>query len=86
VQEKSQELKVLRTLAGLNSGEIGPRHVMQLLDHFDIEGPNGKHGCLVVEFLGPSVADVLSMRFNDERLPATLAKTVVQQALGGLAY
>jgi serine/threonine-protein kinase SRPK3 len=41
---------------------------------------------LVVEFLGPSVADVLSMRFNDERLPATLAKTVVQQALGGLAY
>ena len=70
----------------LNSGETGSRHVMQLLDHFYIEGPNGKHECLVLEFLGPSVTDVLDMRFNDERLPGTLAKTSVQQALVGLAY
>jgi serine/threonine-protein kinase SRPK3 len=41
---------------------------------------------LVLELLRPSVADVLSMCSNDERLPATLAKTVAQQALGGLAY
>jgi serine/threonine-protein kinase SRPK3 len=59
---------------------------MQLLDHFYIEGPNGKHECLVLEFLGPSVADLLDVRFDDERLPGTLAKTSVQQALAGLAY
>jgi serine/threonine-protein kinase SRPK3 len=86
VHGKSRELKILRTLAELNPGETGARHVMQLLDHFNIDGPNGKHECLVLEFLGPSISDVLDMRFNDERLPGTLAKTSVQQALAGLAY
>lgn len=73
-------------LAGLNTEEPGSRHVMQLLDHFHIKGPNGKHECLVLEFLGPSVTDVLDMRFNDERLPGTLAKASMQQALVGLTY
>ncbi|KAF2822686.1 kinase-like protein [Ophiobolus disseminans] len=83
---KSHELKVLRTLLELDSEEIGSRHVMQLLDQFYIEGPNGKHECLVLEFLGPSVTDVLEMRFNDERPPGTPTKTSVQQALSGLAH
>jgi serine/threonine-protein kinase SRPK3 len=83
---KIRELKVLHTLRELNRGEISSQHVMQLLDHFDIEGPNGKHECLVVEFLGPSVADVLDMRFDGERLPGELAKTTMQQALVGLAF
>jgi serine/threonine-protein kinase SRPK3 len=86
VYGKSQELKNLRTLKELNSADIGSRHVVQLLDNFDIEGPNGKHECLVLEFLGPNVTDVLEMRFNDERLPGTLAKKSVRQALIGLAY
>ncbi|KAF2492953.1 kinase-like protein [Lophium mytilinum] len=86
IHDKSRELNVLRTLAGLNSEEIGSRHVMQLLDHFQIEGPNGNHECLVLEFLGPSITDVLEVRFHDERLPGTLAKMSAQQALIGLAY
>ncbi|KAH7399195.1 serine protein kinase [Phaeosphaeria sp. MPI-PUGE-AT-0046c] len=85
-QEDNRELKVLRTLARLNSEEAGSRHVMQLLDHFHLEGPNGKHECLVLEFLGPSITDLLESRFADMRLPATLAKSSVQQALIGLAY
>ena len=59
---------------------------MQLLDHFDIDGPNGKHKCLVLEFLGPSITDVLDMRFGDERLPGALARIVARQAVVGLAY
>jgi serine/threonine-protein kinase SRPK3 len=86
VHEKSRELKVLRTLAKLDSGEVGSRHVIQLLDHFDIEGPNGKHQCLVLEFLGPSVPDILDQRFNHERLPGKLAKSSIKQALVGLTY
>ncbi|OAK93702.1 kinase-like protein [Phaeosphaeriaceae sp. SRC1lsM3a] len=85
-QKENRELEVLRALARLDSGESGSRHVMQLLDHFHVEGPNGKHGCSVLEFLGPSVTDVLEMRFADERLPARLAKSSAQQALAGLAY
>jgi serine/threonine-protein kinase SRPK3 len=83
---KNRELEILRTLAELNSDETGSRHVMQLLDHFPFEGPNGTHECLVLEFLGPSVTDVLDTRFGNERLLGKLAESSVQQALVGLAF
>ena len=36
----------------------GSRHIVTLLDYFQIGGRNGSHCCLVTEFLGPSVADL----------------------------
>lgn len=55
-------------------------------DSFEISGPNGKHECLVLEMLGPSVADYLDAHSLDERLPGELAKRVVKQTLLGLAF
>ncbi|KAF1358487.1 kinase-like protein, partial [Lizonia empirigonia] len=49
-----------------------------------ISGPNGTHECLVLELLGPSVADLLDAHSGIERLPGTLAKTIAKQALLGL--
>ncbi|OJZ90478.1 hypothetical protein ASPFODRAFT_28968 [Aspergillus luchuensis CBS 106.47] len=49
------------------------QHIVRLLDHFDVEGPNGIHSCLVLEMLGPN-----------GRLPGSLAKGVARQALMGL--
>ena len=86
IHSKGQELKVLRSLAELSSGEPGSQHVMQLLDHFQVEGPNGKHECLVLEVLGPSISDIVQDRFGYGRLPGRLAKTSVRHALTGLAY
>jgi serine/threonine-protein kinase SRPK3 len=40
----------------------------------------------VLEFLGPSITDVLERYFSYGRLPGPLAKSSVQQALNGLAY
>jgi serine/threonine-protein kinase SRPK3 len=76
----------MRILADLNSGGTGSQHVMQFLDTFDVEGPNGKHECLVLEFLGPSVSDVLERIWGDPKLPGPIAKAVMHQALEGLAY
>ena len=59
---------------------------MRMLDHFQLDGPNGTHNCLVLELLGPSVPDVLDARFRGERLPAKLAKTIAKQTLLGLDY
>lgn len=59
---------------------------MMMKDFFEISGPNGKHECLVLEFLGPSVADYLDAHSYDERLPGVLAKSVVKQTLLGLAF
>lgn len=59
---------------------------MMMKDFFEISGPNGRHECLVLEMLGPSVADYLDARSIDERLPGELAKRVVKQTLLGLAF
>ena len=59
---------------------------MTMRDSFQISGPNGIHECLVLELLGPSVADYLDAHSSIERLPGTLAKTVVKQALLGLCF
>lgn len=76
----------MRFPAELKSEETGLEHVMQLLDYFDIEGANGKHECLVLEFLGPSERNVMENCFKDQRLPGPLAKMTAKQALLGLAY
>jgi serine/threonine-protein kinase SRPK3 len=83
---KNRESKVLRILADHDSGEPGSQHVMKLLDAFDVEGPNGKHECLVLEYLGPSVAAVVERYVMDPKLPGPIAKATMHQALLGLAY
>lgn len=85
IRGNTQECEILRTLAGLDSGNTGSQHVIKLLDHFYIEGPNGKHECLVLELLGPTISDIIDT-LVDERLPGALAKSSVHQALNGLAY
>ena len=55
-----------------------------MLDHFQLDGPNGTHHCLVLEMLGPSVSDWLDARCRDERLPGRLARSIAKQALLGL--
>lgn len=49
-------------------------------------GPNGTHDCLVLELVGPSVADVVASHYRDDRLPAKLAKVFANQALQGLDF
>jgi len=43
-----------------SQGRLSSHYVVQLLDSFTHEGPNGVHQCLVFELLGPSVNQVLS--------------------------
>lgn len=61
-----------------------PRHVMHMVDDFDLEGPNGTHHCLILEPLGSSVPDTIDARFPDGRLPGNLAKAIAKQVLSGL--
>jgi len=59
---------------------------MTMQDSFQISGPNGTHECLVLDLLGPSVADFVDAQSSTERLPGTLAKTIAKQALLGLCF
>jgi serine/threonine protein kinase len=81
-----RQLQVMRTIATSPLKHPGAESVTHLLDHFELDGPNGTHECLVLELLGPSVPAVLDVRFVDNRLPAKLAKKVARQTLLGLDY
>ncbi|PLB46017.1 kinase-like protein [Aspergillus steynii IBT 23096] len=83
-QKSDSKQRELHVLEKLTPTHLGSRHVMRILDHFSLNGPNGTHRCLVLELLGPSVPDFIEARFADGRLPGTLAKTIAKQALVGL--
>ncbi|KAL6914795.1 hypothetical protein FSST1_012555 [Fusarium sambucinum] len=79
------ELNVLEAVSALPKTHPGSCHIIQLLDHFTVDGPNGSHECLVMEIAGPNVQDSLgAYRYNG--LPATLAKVVAKQVLQGLDF
>ena len=56
----------------------GRAYVMQLLDRFEIKGPNGRHLCLVLEALGPV--------FNPHDLTPHARWKMARQMVEGIAY
>jgi serine/threonine protein kinase len=68
----------------LASYQPRPKHIVHLLDDFDIKGTNGSHKCLVYELLGPNVPDTIDTQFPRGRLPGKLAKVIAKQSLIGL--
>ncbi|KAJ5281827.1 hypothetical protein N7478_007199 [Penicillium angulare] len=56
----SRELQILKYLERHSRGELSSNHLVQLLDAFTHEGPNGVHQCLVFELIGPSIDKVLA--------------------------
>lgn len=60
-QEKSaKEITILGELRGGDQSSRGNAYIVTLLDEFYIEGPNGRHRCLVMELLGPSLDSVIN--------------------------
>ncbi|PSR79707.1 hypothetical protein BD289DRAFT_491750, partial [Coniella lustricola] len=55
--EDCRENEVLRAISSLPSDHPGRFYVNQMLDQFTLTGPNGTHNCLVLELLGPNVAE-----------------------------
>lgn len=83
---QNREATVLRAIAAKHSDQPAYQHLITMQNSFQISGPNGTHECLVLELLGPSVADILDTPSGIERLPGTLAKTIAKQALLGLCF
>lgn len=61
-----------------------PRPYAQLLDRFSVEGPNGRHNCLVTELLGPSLGSVYSLYAQLEQVlrPETILRASGQLLQG----
>lgn len=76
----SQELQNLRLLEKHSQGRLSSSFIVQLLDSFTHEGPNGVHQCLVFELLGPSVDKVLAdyHEGHDSLCPETILQMSAQ--------
>lgn len=64
----------------------GKQHIVELLDDFIHEGPNGEHVCIVTKPLGRSIDDVL-FQFNwEDPAPYSFSRHISIQALRALDY
>jgi serine/threonine protein kinase len=87
------ESSILEKIAQEDSFDLGKQHIISLQDHFKHSGPNGEHGCLVFEVMGPSTAtmvdhlpkDVVS-KIGPYRYPMWMARSILRQALLGIDF
>ncbi|KAH6646076.1 kinase-like domain-containing protein [Truncatella angustata] len=83
-QNRYVAIQILQRMSALADDHLGRAHLVQMLDHFTLAGPNGVHGCLVLELLGVSVVNFIDSFCRHERLPAVLAKSITYQVLLGI--
>ena len=89
VSKDVSEVAILRRLKQrqLNhEGLNGQEFLMEFLDDFEVEGPNGTHQCIVTEVLGPSIGADVDEIYDEERYPINIAKKLVAQVMCGVAY
>lgn len=79
------EIKLLERIVSANHDHPGKAHVVQLLDSFRHEGPNGNHVCMVFEVLGENLLGLIK-RYNHRGIPTHLVKQITKQVLLGLDY
>lgn len=84
-----REIQIYDVLRAKADQHPGSAHVVMLNGHFEIQGPNGNHDCLIYDVLGPSIAhlrDDYPMRNRIAYLSLPSARKIVYQALLGLDY
>ncbi|ODV95556.1 hypothetical protein PACTADRAFT_50260 [Pachysolen tannophilus NRRL Y-2460] len=58
------EIKILEAINDGDDSHPGKRHLVKMLDHFVIKGPNGQHVCMVFEVLGENMLNLIN-KFKD---------------------
>ncbi|GAA96319.1 uncharacterized protein L969DRAFT_95417 [Mixia osmundae IAM 14324] len=79
------EIKLLQKVVSSDPRHPGRRHVVSLLDHFNHEGPNGSHVCMVFEVLGENLLGLIK-RYQNRGVPEHIVKQISRQVLLGLDY
>lgn len=78
------EKELLQALSMLPRSHPGHAYIVSLLDSITVHGPNGAHGCLVLELLGPSVRETNIYALMNYAFPASVAKKLMFQVLSGI--
>ena len=84
---QSREAHTLRDLTEYSNRNPGSRYVVQLLDDFLHEGPNGCHQCLVLELFGPTVHTFMEeFHGNEEFLTTYNVRKISTNMLQAIAF
>lgn len=59
--------------------------VVQLLDHFEHNGQNGRHVCMAFEVLGENLLSVIK-KYNHKGIPIRIVKNIARQMVFGLDF
>lgn len=82
-QSALHEIEVLSAIA--NGDPSNSKFVIRLIDHFKHVGPNGQHLCMVLEYLGDSILQLI--RYNRYKgLELNKVKEICKCILIGLDY
>jgi len=88
-KEVSLEVVILRRLKQrqLNDGGLnGQEFLMEFLDDFKVEGPNGMHQCIITKVLGPSIGADVGEIYNEKQYLIQIAKKLITQVICGVVY
>ena len=78
----SKEVAILDHVRKTSSTHPGYKYLNRVLDEFEIEGPNGRHRCLVMPLAGPSVASYIDRRSTVPSDPAFAKRTALHASKG----
>ena len=67
-QQANRELKVYERLVKLGSTHPGTSYIRELIDHFELDGPHGRHTCLVQPPMHLTIHELQSHGTLDEAL------------------
>ena len=83
LSDECHDVEMSKHLKNKNSDHPGRQYIALLLDHFEINGPNGKHLCLVSEVLGPTISRLANL---DKQLHGSVARKVARQFVEAVAF
>ena len=77
------ETKLLLRVSQAPGGSEGRHCVVEMFDHFEVNGPHGRHVCMVFEVLGPNLLRLIK-DYKYEGLPVPVVRRISRQILLGL--
>lgn len=79
------EIKLLQKVAEADPRALGANFVTAIVDHFTVDGPNGRHVCMTFEVLGENLLALIK-KHKHRGIPIHLVKQITKQMLLGLDY
>lgn len=84
-QEREHELNIYNYMGSVETDHPGRKFIRKLFHHFFVEGPNGRHVCLVHEPLGINATELLR-HIPGQKMTLEDMKPAIRQLLGVLDF